>query len=361
MKNNDLYYMKQALNLANIAEGQTLPNPMVGALIVKGNKVLSSGFHKQAGKAHAEVIALKRAGTRAKNATLYVTLEPCVHFGRTPPCTEAIIKAGIKKVIIAMSDPNPINSGKGIKILKQHGIKVKNLKLKQAQYLNKVFIKYITKRMPYVTVKIAQSLDGKIATRTGQSKWITSQKARKCAHDFRKKVSAIIIGINTLLKDNPLLTTRENSRQPIKVILDARLKTKPGLNIFSKKSPALTIIATAHAQKNKFYRFKHKNVRFLTFNLKNGKINLKQLLRKLAALEISHVLIEGGASVIGSAFDSRIVDEVMVYLSPKIIGGKDALSAVAGEGVSRLDNVCVLKNTTVAKIGTDFLIRGDVQ
>ncbi|MFH1778078.1 MAG: bifunctional diaminohydroxyphosphoribosylaminopyrimidine deaminase/5-amino-6-(5-phosphoribosylamino)uracil reductase RibD [Candidatus Omnitrophota bacterium] len=390
MLRKDIYYMQAALKQALHAQGRTRPNPMVGAVLVKNGKIISRGYHKKAGSAHAEAAVLKKAGRKAAGAALYVTMEPCTHYGRTPPCVHQIISSGVNRVVIGVHDPNPINCRQGISFLKKHRIKIKVLNFKPAQDINYVYNKYITRKIPYVTLKVAASLDGKIATSTGESKWITSVKSRAYVHKIRKDVDAIIIGINTLMQDNPLLIThmplprvnpcyrhaRKNAlhfsdllayvnkskkmKQPIKVILDTKLRATPNLNIFSNKSPQLTIIVTDYLQKRKVGKFKNKNVHFLFFKAKNGKIRLRELLKKLAEIEISHVLIEGGAQIFGSAFDAGVVDHVMFFISPMIIGGDQAPNSIGGRGVSSLARAHKLKKLKISQKGHDLLIEGDI-
>jgi len=242
MKKNHEYFMNIAMRLALKARGKTSPNPLVGALVVKNSRIIGEGYHEKAGTRHAEVIALDEAGKAAVNATLYVTLEPCAHFGKTPPCVDRIAKSGIREVIIGMIDPNPLNNGKGVKILKQHKIKVEVGFLEgRLRRINEAFIKYISKRMPFVTVKVAQSLDGKIATATGDSKWITSDKSRLYAHRLRQNYDAIMVGVNTVLRDNPRLDAWFSKRQPAKIVVDSQLSTPEDANIFSKNSKAIIV------------------------------------------------------------------------------------------------------------------------
>ena len=347
------YFIEKAYKLALKAKGKTHPNPLVGAVVVKNNKIIGFGYHKKAGLPHAEISALRKAGVLAKGADLYVTLEPCCHYGKTPPCTDTIIKSGIKKVFIGMIDPNPLNRGKGIKILKKHKIITQvgflEEKLKK---MNEVFIKYITKNLPFVTVKVGQSLDGKIATKNYQSKWITSSLSRKYAHKLRDSYDAIMIGVNTIIKDKPLL----NSKRAIKIIVDSNLKTPLNSRIFSNKSPNPVIIATTN--KN-FKKFKNK-AEILLVKEKNRQVNLKDLMKKLAKKEISNILVEGGGTLIGSLFDEKLVDKILFFIAPKIIGGKNSISSIQGEGINNLKEAPILKNINFKRIGSDILIEGNL-
>ncbi|MEW5758442.1 MAG: bifunctional diaminohydroxyphosphoribosylaminopyrimidine deaminase/5-amino-6-(5-phosphoribosylamino)uracil reductase RibD [Candidatus Omnitrophota bacterium] len=350
---SDEYFMRLALALALKAKGKTSPNPLVGAVIVKDNRIIGQGYHKKAGMPHAEVIALNQAGKRAKNATLYVNLEPCSHYGRTPPCIDKIIASEIKKVVIAMVDPNPFNNGKGIKLLRGLGVKVKTGVLnKEARDLNKQFIKYITKHLPYVTVKIAQSLDGKIATKNYNSKWITSAKARQFAHRLRDNFDAIILGTNTILKDNPNLKTKK----AIRVIIDKDLKISQDLNLFNYRKTKI-IIATRKINTNKQYP---KNVELIVIKESDDKLDLVDLMRKLADKGIINILVEGGGELIGSLFDEKLVNEIKFFIAPKIIGGKSAISSITGQGIKNINSAIGLKDIKISNISKDLLVEAEV-
>ena len=333
IKNNDEYYMRIALNLALKAKGKTSPNPLVGAVIVKHGRVIGRGFHRQAGLEHAEIAAIEEAGTKAKGATLYVTLEPCMHFGRTPPCTNKIIQSGLKEVVIGMIDPNPLNNGKGLNILKQNKIKVKVGFLQdELQRINETFIKFITTRMPFVTVKVAESLDGRIAASTGDSKWVSSDKSRAYAHRIRKYYDAIMVGVNTVLRDNPRLDAWFSTKHPVKVIVDSNLSTPENANIFLGQSPViLATIPARPGQETENRKTLAKKAKILEVKEKSGQVNLRDTLKKLAVLGITSVIVEGGGTLIGSLFDEKLVDKIMFFISPKIIGGKDSIGAVMGK------------------------------
>ncbi len=363
MKRDHLYYMNLAMNLAIKAKGMTSPNPLVGALVVKDGRIIGRGFHTKAGLDHAEIIALEEAGDKAKGATLYSTLEPCTHFGKTPPCVDRIVQSGVKEVIIGMIDPNPVNNGKGVKILKTRNIKVKvgflEDKLKK---LNESFIKYITKRIPFVTVKVAQSLDGKIATRIGESKWITSDKSRNFSHHIRQFYDAILVGVNTVLRDNPTLDAWFAKKQPIKIIVDSKLSTPQDANIFSAKNKVILVtLPVSPGQETENRELLNKKAKILEVKEKEGQINLKDMMKKLVQFEITNILVEGGGTLIGSLFDEGLVDKIMFFISPKIIGGKEAISSVIGKGVSRIDKAIKLKEISFKRIGEDFLIEGYVK
>ncbi len=358
--------MRLALRLAKKAAGLTSPNPLVGAVIVKNRAVIGQAYHKRAGLAHAEVLALDKAGKAARGGSLYVTLEPCCHFGQTSPCVEKILACGIKKVIFALSDPNPLNNGKGRKFLRRQGVKVISGVLEEeARALNRVFIKHITKQMPFVTVKIAQSLDGKIAASSGDSRWITSPASRNFAHKLRSQADAVLVGINTVLKDDPLLSCRLNNRlykkQPKKVIVDTRLKLSPNSKVFSPRSPAEVVIATTRfAPRAKVLYFKKKATVILAKD-EEKRVNLRDLLSKLAGQGLAHILIEGGGEIIASALEKGLVDRMVVFISPKIIGGRQAPTAVEGKGIEKIKQALRLKDMKVKRIGSDLMIEGRVK
>ncbi|MDO8489577.1 MAG: bifunctional diaminohydroxyphosphoribosylaminopyrimidine deaminase/5-amino-6-(5-phosphoribosylamino)uracil reductase RibD [Candidatus Omnitrophota bacterium] len=362
IKKTDEYYMGLALKLALKAKGKTSPNPLVGALVVKRGRIFGCGFHAKAGFAHAEIIALDEAGSRAKGAVLYVTLEPCAHTGRTPPCVNRIIESGVKEVVIGMVDPNPLNNGRGIILLKQHNIKVRVGFLEdQLKKINESFIKYITTRLPSITVKVGQSLDGRIATRTGDSKWITSDKARSFAHKLREDYDAIMVGVNTVLRDNPRLNTWFSQKKLIKVIVDSNLSTPENSNIFSGDAQVIIITLPSHPGQETENRKKLAlKAKILEVKEKSGQINLRDALKKLVQLQISNIIVEGGGTLIGSLFDERLVDKVLFFISPKIIGGKDAVSSVMGTGVKRVDQAIKLHEIKVRRFDQEFLIEARV-
>ena len=347
--------MRLALELAAKGGGKTRPNPMVGAVVVANGRVVGSGYHRRAGGPHAEVVALRQAGARARGATLYVSLEPCAHTGRTPPCVEAVLRSGVRRVVAAMVDPNPLNRGRGIRRLKSRGLQVKAGVLEgAARRLNELFVNRMEKGRPFVTVKMAQSLDGKIATRAGQSRWITGPKARRWVHRLRSEVDAILVGIRTVLKDDPRLTVRSGGVKgaaPLKVILDSKLRTPPKARIFSSCGPVL-IAATAAAPRAREKRLVRAGAEVVRLPSRGGRVDLKALLKELAQREISHLLIEGGGETIASAFQARAVDRVAWFISPRIIGGRGAAAPFS--------NAAPLSNVEVEPIGPDWLVKADV-
>lgn len=350
------YYMRKALNLA-LKSKDPRPNPFVGALLVKHNKVIAAGFHKKAGAPHAEVVALDKAGLSACGANLYVTLEPCRHFGRTPPCTDKIIESGVKEVIVGMTDPNPLNKGTGIKLLRNANIKVKvGVLERDARKINSAFIKYISQKMPYVCVKVGSSLDGKIATRNFDSQWITGPAARSFAHRLRGEFDAVMVGVNTLIRDNPKLS---GTSKNIKIIVDTNLLTPVNSRIFADGK--IIIVTTKKITDNKAARLIKKGAQIISVKAKKGKVNLRSMMKELALFEISKILVEGGGELVGSLFDEKLVDEVKFFIAPKIIGGRCAVSSVMGEGVSWIDKAIKLRDVKMRNIGDDLLMEGFIR
>ena len=334
----DSKYMKRALSLSLKGVGFVNPNPLVGAVIVKDGKIIGEGYHKKYGEAHAEINALKNCKGSPRGATMYVTLEPCSHYGKTPPCVDAIIKSGIAKVVCAMKDPNPKVCGAGLEKLKTAGIKVVcDVLHDEATAINEVFIKYISTQTPFVIVKSAVTLDGKIATRTGDSKWITSEKSREVVHKLRHKYSAIMVGINTVLCDDPLLTARAfaKGRNPVKIVLDPQLRTP--LNAKLLDSPAQTIIIASENYDNERYTaLTNLGVDILIVPSQGGVIPLDVVMKKLGQKGIDSVLIEGGGTLNGHAFEAGVVDKVIVFIAPKLAGGKNAPTFFEASGVEKM-------------------------
>ena len=359
MDNNERY-MKAALRLAAKGRGCVSPNPMVGAIIVRDGQIAGRGYHKKAGLLHAEINALEEAGEAAKGATLYVNLEPCNHHGKTLPCTDKIIEAGVSKVVIAIEDPNPLNSGEGSRRLKSAGIKVKTGILEsEARQLNEVFIKFIKTGEPFVIAKIAMSLDGKIATRTGESKWITGIKARKYVQKLRSEADALLVGINTIIKDDPELKVRngKDKEKPVRIVLDSQARIPLEARILSGK-PKTIIVTTKYATISKVNELKEAGAEVLIAGERGGKIDLKKLIKKLGELGVTSLLLEGGGEVLSSALSARIVDKALFFIAPKIIGGRDAPTTVGGEGVKSINEAVPLKRIKVRRFGGDVLIEG---
>lgn len=358
----DEKYMAIALELAARARGRTSPNPMVGAVVVKDGRIVGRGFHEKAGTPHAEVHALREAGELAKGATIYVTLEPCSHYGRTPPCSEAVIRAGVARCVAAMVDPNPLVAGRGLEQIGQAGIEVASEVLEEeARRLNEVFIKHITTKEPFVVMKIAMTLDGKIATRIGHSRWITGPAARERVHQLRDEYDAIMVGVGTLLADDPALTTRlpEGGRDPVRIILDSQARTPLEAKVLNQDSPADTIIVvTNRAPEKKVVALEQAGVKVLAVPDKEGQIDLKCLMSILSQEGITGILLEGGSQINGAALAAGIVDKVISFVAPKLIGGETAPGPVGGPGVTTMDQALNLTSLKVEKIGEDILVEG---
>lgn len=351
------HFMRLALDLAVKARGRTYPNPLVGALIVKNGRVVGRGFHKKAGGPHAEIFALKSAGKKALGAALFCTFEPCAHYGATGPCVKEIVASGIKEVYIGMIDPNPLTRGKGAAYLEKNGIHVKvGFLKKEISQLNEGFIKAMTKNEPFVTVKSAASLDGKIATRCGESKWITSKASRAYAHSLRRYYDAIAVGINTVLKDDPCLEPCNSNHRFVKIIVDSDLKIPLTARLLKTKSKV--IIAAVRKNEAKEKQLIKRGVEVFYTRKSSSRVDLKELLKKLNVLKIRNILVEGGAELVGSFLDEHLVDKALFFIAPKIIGGRRALSAVGGEGIKELDHAVCLKDFKIQRIKDDIFIEG---
>ncbi len=360
---NDNEYMSIALELAKKGMGFVSPNPMVGAVIVKDGNIIGKGYHEEYGKLHAERNALLSCTESPKGATMYVTLEPCCHYGKQPPCVEAILEAGIKCVVVGSSDPNPLVSGKGINILKQHGIEVRENVLKQeCDKLNQVFFYYIQTKLPFVIMKYAMTMDGKIAAYTGESKWITSETARNHVQQQRHRYSAIMVGMGTVIADNPLLTCRiENSKNPIRIICDSKLNTPLSAQVVKTANQVDTIIATCCEDKQKHLAYKETGCQILVTNQKDNHVDLQTLMKQLGEKKIDSILLEGGATLNWSALESGIVQKVQVYIAPKLLGGKSAKTPIEGVGFPNPSASLNLKNSEISRLGDDFLIESEVE
>mgnify|MGYP000844851779 CR=1 FL=1 len=354
-------YMRRALALARLACGCTSPNPMVGAVIVKNGQVVGEGFHAKAGTPHAEIHALKQAGELARGATLYVTLEPCSHYGRTGPCVQSIIQAGIAQVVVAMTDPNPLVAGRGLQQLRQAGIEViEGVLAKEAARLNEVFIKWITTKMPFVVLKTAMSLDGKIATSTGDAKWITGPAARRRVHLYRQCYDAILVGIGTVLADDPALTVRlpGATKNPLRVIVDSQARTPLTAQVVTDgKAP--TIIAVApDAPPERVAALRATGAEIMVVPRGYGGIDLRQLLAELGRRQITSVLVEGGSRINGTFFAENLVDKVYWFVAPKFIGGEAAPGPIGGQGATSMREAVLLEDLSFEQIEEDFLISG---
>jgi len=359
--------MERALALARRAIGLTSPNPMVGAVVVKNRRIIGEGYHHRAGSPHAEIHALNAAGDRAKGSDLYVTLEPCSTQGRTPPCTDAIINAGIRRVVVAVVDPNPKHRGKGLELLKRAGVRVEvGLLSEAAGRLNEPFNKWIHSGMPFVTAKAAMSLDGKIATRTGDSKWITSEKARAFVQELRRAADAVMVGSGTIIADNPQLTVRDGAidRQPWRVIVDSRGRSPVEAHVFSDEDRLRTLVLTSDRTPESWRKqLIERGVTLVDCRLRiaeggTGNIDLHDALKWLAQREVVNLLVEGGGGLLGALFDARLVDKAVFFYAPKIVGGAGAPTAVGGQGTARLKDALALRKFEWRHLGEDLVVIG---
>jgi diaminohydroxyphosphoribosylaminopyrimidine deaminase/5-amino-6-(5-phosphoribosylamino)uracil reductase len=358
-------FMRAALRLAAKGKGFTSPNPAVGALIVKNGRVIGRGWHHRSGEAHAEVRALEQAGSIARGATMYVTLEPCCTYGRTPPCTGAVVRAGIRRVVVAALDPNPRHNGRGINLLRRKGIRVSvGLLGERAAALNEDFAKHVRTGIPFTTVKVAMSMDGKIATSSGDSRWISGAAARQCVHRLRLRIDAVLIGRKTAELDDPLLTARPHGRAkktPWRIILDSSARLPLTLKVLKPPGASKTMVAvTAAAPRARVARIEALGARVIRLPSREGRVPIRALWRRLGRMGIMSVLVEGGGETIASALSAGVVDNVMVFISPKIIGGRLAPTAVGGTGVRRIADAVRLRSMSVRRMGEDLLLQGSI-
>lgn len=356
-------YMGMALELAAKGAGYVSPNPMVGAVVVKDGRVVGHGYHKAVGGPHAEVNAIDDAGDQAKGATLFVTLEPCNHQGRTPPCTRKIIDTGIRQVVVAMADPNPHVAGGGNAFLKSRGVDVTcGVCEAEAVALNESFIKYIRSQQPFVVLKMAATLDGRIATRTGDARWVTGPQARAFVHQLRHEMDAIMVGAGTVVADDPELTSRlekGHGVDPIRIVLDTHLNICPDIRMLNLSSDSKTLIVCGpDAPVDKMTRLKDKGADIIGVPLKDGRIDLEILMERLGAKDITSLLVEGGARVAGSALKAGIVDKVHYFYAPKILGGEDGIPMCAGQGPEKMNDCMPLRDAHVSRVGDDILVTG---
>lgn len=350
--------MRMALRLAFRGAGRTSPNPMVGAVVARGGNVIATGYHRRAGTDHAEIVALKRAGARAEGATLYLNLEPCSHFGRTPPCADAVIRAGVKRVVVGMADPNPLVAGRGIRKLRQAGIQVDvGLLREDCRRLNEAFFKHITRRLPFVILKLAVSLDGKIATATGDSRWITGEPARRHVHGLRNQVDAVLVGAGTVIADDPQLTCRiPGGRNPLRVVVDGRLRIPTTARLLGE--PGKTVVVTgSRVPARRLKAFARRGVEVRQIPSRNGIVPFKRLLQDLGKRGIVSVMIEGGAATAAQAMKERVVDKIYFFYAPKIVGG-DGKSMIEALGIKKMSRSLNVKNVEVQRIGRDILVTG---
>lgn len=365
---SDAHWMGLALGLARRAEGSTSPNPPVGALVVRGGRLAGWGYHRRAGTAHAEAEALRRAGMKARGATLYVTLEPCNHTGRTPPCCDAVLAAGVRRVVIGARDPNPITNGRGMARLRREGIRVvSGVRRQEAEALIAPFRKAMKTGLPFVLAKAAQSLDGKIATVGGDSQWISSAAARRLGHGLRGRVDAIVVGIETVLADDPRLTVRHPGPtragaggRPVKVILDSRLRIPLSARCLSSESPAPTLIATTVHRPAKAAALARRGATVLILPARRGRVPLRTLFRALVSSGLHSVLVEGGGEALAGALDERLVDRIVFFVAPVLIGGRAAPTSIGGRGARRLSGAVRLTDVRWTRVGLDLCVEGRV-
>ncbi len=350
-------FMRVALREAAKGLGRTSPNPAVGAVLVRNGRVLARGHHARAGGPHAEVVALRSAGARARGADLYTTLEPCDHYGRTPPCSVALLEAGVRRVFVGSADPNPLVNGRGIARLRSEGVQVVEGVLgRRCDALNAHWFRYIRDKRPYVTLKAAVTLDGRIATRTGDARWISGEAARLWVHRLRDRVDAVLVGAGTARADDPALTARlprGRGRDPLRVVLDTKLSLPAGLKLFRERSPAPTIVAHASARTRRL----GPNVELLRCRRGKGGVDLRDLLAKLAGRGITHLLVEGGARVHARFLEEGLVDRVAVFVAPKL-AGSDGVPLFAGRGPDRMADALRLEEVEVERVGEDVLVSG---
>ena len=359
---SDDTYMKLALEYAQKGCGWVNPNPMVGAVVVKDGRVIGTGYHQRYGELHAERNALAACTESPQNATLYVTLEPCCHYGKTPPCTEAILKSGVRRVVVGTVDPNPLVAGKGIQILREHGIEVTEGVLRETcTKLNEVFFHFIQTKTPFVVMKYAMTMDGKIATHSGQSKWITGETARRRVQEDRHRYSGIMVGVGTILADDPLLTCHlSDSKNPIRIICDSRLRTPLNARVVQTAGDAPTILVTCSQDEALARPYRDAGCEVLTLPTMDGHVDLRELIAVLGEKEIDSVLLEGGSELNWSALQSGIVNKVQAYVAPKLFGGAGAKCPVGGIGVKDPEKAFRLASPQITRLGEDVLLENEV-
>ena len=360
----DEQMMARAISLARNGLGRTSPNPLVGAVIVRDGRIVAEGWHRKAGTPHAEIHALNMAGELARGATVYVSLEPCAHYGRTGPCARALVEAGVSRVVVAMTDPNPKVAGKGIAILQEAGIEVTTGVLEQeARQLNEVFLKWMTTGLPFVALKTAMTLDGKIATAAGQSQWITNEASRYETHRLRDIYDGILVGINTALADNPSLTTRlkeYQGRNPVRIVVDSRARLPLTAKLVTDGAARTIVAVTEQAPAERVEALRSAGVEIIVAGSSNH-VDMQSLMEQLGAMKISSVLVEGGGSVNFSLLQAGLVDRVYAFIAPKLVGGRDAITPVEGEGFQELDRAVELENIQLRQLGSDVLLTGIVK
>lgn len=354
-------YMKRALRLAKRGGGFVNPNPQVGAVIVKDGEIVGEGYHEKFGGPHAEVEALRDAGESALEATLYVTLEPCVHYGKTPPCTEKIIESGLDRVYVAIEDPNPSVAGKGIKKLREEGVEVSlGLMEDEARKINEIYLHYVKTERPFVLLKLAMTLDGKIATRTGDARWISSEHSRELVHELRARYSAVGVGVNTVIADDPRLNAR-NAEGPdgARFVFDSKGRTPGDSRIFTLSSPAPTVMAVGEdVPGDRLNKFEEREAKVWKIRKEEGRLALDRLLERMGEAGYDSLLVEGGGEIAWSFLDRNLVDKIRFFFSPKIVGGREAVPSVGGKGRARVKDAVEIEDMTLERIGEDVSLVG---
>ncbi len=361
---NHHHFMQLALNLARKGEGRTAPNPPVGAVIVNAGNIVGEGFHPQAGEPHAEIFALRQAGTKAQGADIYVTLEPCSHHGKTPPCADALIAAGIKSVYIGIIDPNPQVAGRGIEKLRKAGIEVQTGILEsECRHLIKPFRKHILTGLPYTIYKAAMTLDGNTATTTGDSQWVSGEESRMQVHQLRDRVNAIMVGIGTVMSDDPLLNTRLPDGpgcDPLRVVVDSQLRISPGCRMLKQKSAAKTLIATISSDQRKISALQSIGAEVVLLSADSGQVSLPALWKELGQRNIQKLLLEGGAQLAEAALNKGLIDQLMLFVAPKLLGGSSPFGIFSGSGCPKMADAIKLEDVCYKQTGEDLMITGDI-
>ncbi len=357
MVSTDTKYMKRALTLARKGIGRTSPNPAVGCVIVKNGAVIGEGWHRKAGEAHAEINALAMAGAESRGADVYVTLEPCSHTGRTPPCSDALIRAGVKRVVAGMLDPNPLVSGRGFAALKKAGIETScGICEDDCRAVNLPFIKHVTTGIPYVTYKCAMTLDGNIATITGESRWISCEESRKYVHRMRSRMDAVMVGVDTIIADNPQLTVRHvRGKDPLRVIVDTRLRTPESVSVLNGELSSRTVIATTESNPRVHLRYLKQGVTIIVCEEFDGRVSMEDLLQKLGTMGVQSVLLEGGSRLAGTMLQSGLIDELVIFIAPKVIGS-NGFAPFTLQGITSMSQAIKLDFTTVCRSGSDIVV-----
>lgn len=366
----DLHYMTLALRLAAKGRGTTSPNPMVGAIVVKDGRIVGHGYHLRSGDPHAEILALRMAGANARGATLYVTLEPCCHLRkRTPPCVPNVLQAGVRRVVVAMRDPNPLVAGKGVASLRRKGVSVTvGVAAPEAEVLNQKYRHWIRTKRPYVTLKSGMTLDGRIATESGMSRWITSKQSRQEAHQLRADTDAILVGVGTVVADNPSLTARISaqsnrlmSRQPLRIVVDSRLRAPIHSRIFARQEQAKTLVATTKAApESRVQRLRKKGIEVLRLPEASGRVSLRSLIDELGRRGTTSLLVEGGSEINAAMLKARLIQHVRLYVALALMGGRDAKGVIGGKSPIRPTDMYKLKRVQTRFVGNDLVVEGDL-